>query len=272
MMTIPPIRFQANGPQAEVGLEYWEPVLADPAAGPLPIQRGATYFTDDAAGYSTGVWESTAFVGVMAPYPVHEFMIVLEGEVTIVHKSGERTIVSAGKSFFLPKGLECQWRQDGVVRKYFAVFENGNDILSHDACPSLIVDGFAELPSIEVNPSDPLLGATPTLRAKTAFSAESEQWRIGVWQSGPYQRRLGPFPRHELMHVLEGQVTVTDAVGTSQTFSAGDTFFIGKDIVCDFVVSEHLRKIYCILDRPVASPDVGQAKAVPELRLASRAE
>ncbi|MCC7275713.1 MAG: DUF861 domain-containing protein, partial [Alphaproteobacteria bacterium] len=82
---------------------------------------------------------------------------------------------------------------------------------------------------------------------KAAFVDSTGQWTVGVWETSPYHRRPVPFPRYELMHVLEGGVTVRGAAGDAQVYGPGDTFFIAKGMVGDFDVADRLRKIYCIM-------------------------
>jgi uncharacterized cupin superfamily protein len=49
-----------------------------------------------------------------------------------------------------------------------------------------------------------------------------------------------------MMTVLAGSVTLTNADGSSDTFAAGDTFFIAKGTQCIWEITETLRKYYMI--------------------------
>ena len=50
-----------------------------------------------------------------------------------------------------------------------------------------------------------------------------------------------------MMTVLSGSVTLTDPdSGNSETFTAGDTFFIPKGTPCIWEITETLRKHYMI--------------------------
>ena len=89
-----------------------------------PQQRGRLYFNAPDIGLSAGVWDCTAFEGTMAPYSVDEFMILLEGSVTVTEANGRVTRVEAGEAFVIPRGLDCAWQQDGYVRKIFVIYEN----------------------------------------------------------------------------------------------------------------------------------------------------
>ena len=50
------------------------------------------------------------------------------------------------------------------------------------------------------------------------------------------------------MTVISGSVTMTNADGSSDTFTAGDTFFIAKGTKCVWEVTETLRKFYMIAE------------------------
>jgi len=69
---------------------------------------------------------------------------------------------------------------------------------------------------------------------------------VGLWDTTGYHRKLIDFPRHELMHLLEGSVTFTDAKGAAQTFTKGDTFFVPLGAPNSWKSEGYLRKIYCI--------------------------
>ena len=51
-----------------------------------------------------------------------------------------------------------------------------------------------------------------------------------------------------MMHVVSGSVTITGADGKSETYVAGDTFFIAKGTPCTWENTETMRKLYMISD------------------------
>jgi uncharacterized cupin superfamily protein len=57
-----------------------------------------------------------------------------------------------------------------------------------------------------------------------------------------------PFPWHEMVQLLEGEVNITEADGYSHRFQAGDAFFIPKGTVCRWQSSGYVNKFYSILD------------------------
>ena len=57
-----------------------------------------------------------------------------------------------------------------------------------------------------------------------------------------------PFPWHEFVQLLEGEVTITESDGLTHQFSAGDAFFIPKGTVCSWKIRGYVKKLYSILD------------------------
>ena len=81
----------------------------------------------------------------------------------------------------------------------------------------------------------------------TFFATPDESILTGVWECAPNREEFNDgYPVHEMMTVLAGSVTMTDADGTVQTFRAGDTFFIPKGTKCTWEITETLRKFYFI--------------------------
>ena len=80
----------------------------------------------------------------------------------------------------------------------------------------------------------------------TFFQTEDGSTLSGVWECAPCREKIDAYPAHEMMTVLAGSVTLTNADGSSDTFTAGDTFFIAKGTQCIWEITETLRKYYMI--------------------------
>ena len=80
-----------------------------------------------------------------------------------------------------------------------------------------------------------------------AYAAEDESLLSGVWECAPAREEYPDgYPVNEMMHVISGSVTLTHSDGRSETFTAGDTFFIPKGSPCTWENSETMRKFYMI--------------------------
>lgn len=79
---------------------------------------------------------------------------------------------------------------------------------------------------------------------------ESNDGKIfaGVWECTPYEKEHQSYPTNEICMVISGSVTLTNEAGQSDTFTAGDTFFIEKGAHCTWKVTETLRKYFMSSD------------------------
>jgi len=68
----------------------------------------------------------------------------------------------------------------------------------------------------------------------------------GVWKCAPCREEIEAYPVDEMMTVISGSVTLTNADGSSDTFTAGDTFFIAKGTKCIWEITKTLHKFYMI--------------------------
>jgi uncharacterized cupin superfamily protein len=79
-----------------------------------------------------------------------------------------------------------------------------------------------------------------------AYATDDESLLTGVWECAPCKVEIDAYPVHEMMTVLDGSVTVTDADGNAETYEAGDSFFIPKGTPCTWEITKKLRKFYMI--------------------------
>ncbi len=80
------------------------------------------------------------------------------------------------------------------------------------------------------------------------FATDDEKILCGVWECAPCREQIDAYPVHEMMSVISGSVTLTDADGNSDTFTAGDVFFIPKGTPVVWEITERLRKFYMIAE------------------------
>ncbi|MDF1749555.1 MAG: cupin domain-containing protein [Alphaproteobacteria bacterium] len=175
-----------------------------------PVHRGVDLLEVPELGLTAGVWDCTAWTAEMGPYSVDEFMIVLEGAVTIRLKSGVEVTVSAG----------------------------------HDGA-GLVINPAQSLAPCAGPGADILIGPAPEQTAAELYEDATGQFSVGLWQSTPYSRKPVRYERYELMHLLSGSVTLTETGQSPQTFTAGETFLVPMGAEVDWVSTEDVRKIYC---------------------------
>ena len=80
----------------------------------------------------------------------------------------------------------------------------------------------------------------------THFETSDESITVGVWECAPCREEFESYPVHEMITVISGSLTLTDPDGRSETYTAGDTFFVAKGTKCVWENSETFKKFYMI--------------------------
>ena len=65
---------------------------------------------------AAGIWTSPDYSGQMHTATSTEFIYLLEGAITLLHKSGVEEVFKAGDALVIPRGTEFQWKQSDNVR------------------------------------------------------------------------------------------------------------------------------------------------------------
>jgi uncharacterized cupin superfamily protein len=185
----------------------------------------------------------------MAPYSVDEFMILLEGSVTMTEASGRVTRVEAGEAFVIPRGLNCAWKQDGYVRKIFVIYQNPVAPVPAKPAADHVIKLDLGATLVPCAGPDPALlnGAEPQCAEHVVYGDASGRLTVGLWSATPYDRKATPFGRYELMHFLEGQVDLHDGGTSGQAFQAGETIFVPKGVPLGWRNQTDVKKIFVIL-------------------------
>ncbi len=249
---------------AGVKLDRWPSAPADRLLKGEPVAHGHYYLNDEANGLTAGVWHCTPMTTKPGPYKVNEFMHLLKGSVTFDYADGTSETFKAGDSFIVHKGTPVSWNQSEDVLKYFVIFNDASGAAAAEPeklrAIRLEPHGPAATGMAQAAIADTSLyeGGVPTQHSHNYFSEPTGQLVAGVWDTTPMFRKTMPFPRHELMMILEGAVTITDGNGKAQTFKAGESFFAPKGAVFSWTSTEYVRKYYVIF-QPKAAAAVADA-------------
>ena len=225
----------------------WEAIPEDTVTAGTPIQRGHFYFNIGDGMLTAGVWDCTAYESILEPYGVNEFMCLLEGTVSIIDRNGHEEVFNAGECFILPKGFSCIWKQTEYVRKYFMIFDDPSGMLpAHPgALAAIRVDLSLSAPLITQHDESQYIGAPPQMHWLTLYRDVTAQFEAGIWECSPMQRVPTKLVRSELMHIVKGCGTITNADGDVFAFSRGDTFLVPFGMGCQWTNHETVKKIFC---------------------------
>ncbi len=109
-------------------------------------------------------------------------------------------------------------------------------------------DPVAGMQKSDLTPPDTFTSDDHSELNHTFFATPDNSVLSGVWECAPCREEIDSYPVHEMMTVISGSVTVTNADGHAETFTAGDTFFIAKGAKCIWQIDETLRKFYMIVE------------------------
>ena len=246
------IRFEANGP-AETGLVKMT-LDQDDFQSTLPEQSLHVYFEDEDLGLSLGVWTTTTMQERFGPYPGDEFIWVLEGHFAMIDGHGNETPVKEGDTCCFRNAIPISWKQDGFLKKFYMTWSNPKaeipEIASADGGVMVFDPDGLEAGLVEMDSTDPfeIKGDVPVQRDNTLFSNDAGNMFAGMWDSTAFESKMKPFPTHEFVQMLEGEVTITEHGGTAHLFKAGEAFFIPMGTVCSWKTTGYIKKYYSVLD------------------------
>lgn len=181
----------------------------------LPIQHSHMAYEDDDIGLYVGVWDTTDMVEEPGAYPCDEFMVLLEGQAQVKNNAtGELEQVNSGQSFVIPKGHDCQWHQQGYLRKYFVIWEHPHYAMPEKpSTDKLLIDGQDYLDT-------------------------TKQFSSGKSNHSTYSERVSAHPCHEFIYVTQGTIVIYNQQ-QEITLVSGDAVFIPQATPCGMRASEN---------------------------------
>ena len=117
-----PIRLDPDGPTG-AGLGDWHRMVNDRCPAP-PLERRKRFFMAErpAGEIRATVWECEPYTETIESYPMDEFMVVVEGSVTLIDGEGHAETFVQGDSFFIPLGTKVTWQQEERMKKFCLVY------------------------------------------------------------------------------------------------------------------------------------------------------
>ncbi len=176
--------------------------------------------------------------GRVTSMPADEFVMALSGELAF-RGSGDTVVIGAGQSAVLPAGLSFEWRASGATKAVVMACPT-TSVRTMDVVP---IDADASLVPSSPPLAELLVGPTPACRNHADFRSVSGEFVCGTWDSTPYHRRPMVYRHIELMHLLDGAVTLEDS-GGSVSFSRGDTLLCARGAECAWISEVHVKKVY----------------------------
>ena len=80
--------------------------------------------------------------------------------------------------------------------------------------------------------------------AMSFFDVEDGSVAAGVWECPPCKLDIPSYPVNEMMTIISGSLTITNADGVEETFGPGEVVFAAKGSKMTWHITQRLRKYY----------------------------
>lgn len=207
------------------------------AADPFMDSRRVAWSGAD--GVSAGLVEASQAFDI-EDFPHTEVIVVHAGHVML--KTQEQTLeLGIGASAVIGRGTALSIDASAGTQWAFCA------MATVTPTPGLtFLDPLAMLsPSAAPEPQI-LIGPTPQCRSRNAFEDAVTDLRVGVWDSTPYERHGRAHKLNELMHLIEGSVTLLAPDGSSVIVNTGDSVFVPQGAPCAWKSTRYVRKVYAV--------------------------
>lgn len=97
-----------------------EPIAPEKVVSGAPQAGAVPALENEAAGFYTGLWASTAGAWRVA-YTEDELCVLLSGAVRLTAADGAEQTFRAGDAFTIPRGFSGVWESLTPVRKLYAI-------------------------------------------------------------------------------------------------------------------------------------------------------
>ena len=225
---------------------------ADGSPASAPFTPGALGSTDPfgharriaylgADGMAAGVIQANgAFV--VDDYPHVEMLVIHAGRVTL--QDEDLTLeLNPGDSLVIGRGTAFQGQAEPNSLWAFCAQTQA----AGERNPGLtLLDPLSPVAPSTAPEAEILLSRAPQCRSHNTFADSASDLRIGIWDSTPYTRRARPHKLHELMHLIEGSVTLQAADGSDLRVNTGDTVFVPQGAPCAWKSTVYVRKFYVV--------------------------
>ena len=85
------------------------------------------------------------------------------------------------------------------------------------------------------------------------YRSEDGRFTVAIWESGPGVLKTDSYPNDEFCHVLEGELVITNASGSTRQFGPGDSFVIPKGWAGTWDMKTRFKKRFVAFEEKPAS-------------------
>lgn len=226
--------------------KYPDELTPDMFTSAIPVQHTYSYYEDESIGLFIGVWDTNTMAETPGPYACEEFMWLIEGECQIKNnKTGAIETAKAGEAFIIPKGYDCQWQQNGYLRKFYVISEHPEETM-----PAMPIYEGIIIPKADVKLTrerDLQLFVGIKGEKDICYRDVTDKFISGIWASDLFKTEQNRFPHNAFFYVESGSITLIDDADIEYPFDEGDAFFIPEGVQCSVNVIERVKMFFTII-------------------------
>jgi uncharacterized cupin superfamily protein len=209
----------------------------------LPEQHWHVVYENADQGMTVGVWTTTDMQEAFGPYPGDEFMILLEGDVSILDADGAATIAREGEAFLVHNTSPVSWKQEGFCRKFFVIYDppgaggepkHGVVLLDRDALVTRLED------------ADPSAAGTEFAhRTATDFVSADGRMTSGLSDATGTDVTDHVLQSHKMIWMVSGEARLAEGGSEPMILKPGDVVFIPAGTVCSWACAGEGMFVHC---------------------------
>jgi uncharacterized cupin superfamily protein len=138
-----------------------------------------------------------------------------------------------------------QWRQPEYIRKFWVIHDDPDSPPAAAGLTALLTDPNAALSRMPQADAALFESEVPDMSMNILCQDPGGKFIAGVWDSTPMTRIASTIERSELMHIIEGSGSITNADGVVFNFTAGDTFLVPVGMGYQWRSDEYVKKLFC---------------------------
>jgi len=153
-------------------------------------------------------------------YPFDEFVYMYQGEALVKPKVGSNQVFYSGDYFFAPKGFVGEWEISAGNNLHYEL-----SVITTTRADSTII---SDNPQHKLFKRSVLSGNNITLDEEGQYSSvlqKGDEITVELKAEAPGERSFEN-DTEQLIHVLSGQIKITDSIGQELQFHTGDFFVL----------------------------------------------
>ncbi|MDI9347993.1 MAG: cupin domain-containing protein [Methylacidiphilales bacterium] len=243
-----------QGERSTMTHDHEQQFAIHPESSNLKFQPGETTTSVIDIGLNnaqTGFWTCSNSL-CLVNFKVWQYCHFLEGEAIISNQHGKTWHINNQHGFIIPYGFKGVWHTTKKILNHYTAITQDAEITKTISPDEIIMlnpqASHAPSPSPTPTPPEKLIHGTLTSQAWDFFNCNNNPAiDCGLWECDIGKRHSFFEGYTEVERIIKGQCVITNQMGKSFTFTAGDIYVIPKDFKGTWETVSPLVKEYVVI-------------------------